>query len=197
MAGYHSFEPLFVSVSVAAEDHGQSTKGTVFRRNTRVLYQRKSGTNHLQTTLRWLRAGSATRTGLVRFRPSATLSVSILSRQTSRLRFCLLCSKESRTVRLKNTKPIPIRWRLTGIGHDGIGQEFSTKTDTGIVEPLSTYELQLNYYASRPRSPASQKNKLILKLEVSSSLVGPSDYGCSRRLNRYPTRKVCRVPSKR
>lgn len=31
---------------------------------------------------------------------------------------------------------------------------------------MSTYELQLNYYASRPRSPASQKNKLSLKLEV-------------------------------
>ncbi len=74
--------------------------------------------------------------------------------------------KESRTIRLKNTKLIPVRWRLIGIGQDGIGQEFSTKTDTGIVEPLSTYELQLNYYASRPRSPASQKNKLQLKLEV-------------------------------
>lgn len=61
---------------------------------------------------------------------------------------------------------IPIRWRLLGIGQDGIGQEFSTKTDTGIVEPMSNYELQLNYYASRPRSPASQKNKLSLKLEV-------------------------------
>ena len=78
--------------------------------------------------------------------------------------------KETRTIRLKNTKLIPVRWRLVGIGQDGIGQEFSTKTDTGIVEPLSTYELQLNYYASRPRSPASQRNKLSLKLEVNSSL---------------------------
>ncbi len=78
----------------------------------------------------------------------------------------LFYRKESRTIRLKNTKLIPVRWRLIGIGQDGIGQEFSTKTDTGIVEPLSTYELQLNYYASRPRSPASQKNKLQLKLEV-------------------------------
>lgn len=74
--------------------------------------------------------------------------------------------KESRIIRLKNSKLIPVRWRIIGIGQDGIGQEFSTKTDTGIVEPLSTYELQLNYYASRPRSPASQKNKLQLKLEV-------------------------------
>ncbi|CAF0941486.1 unnamed protein product [Adineta steineri] len=81
----------------------------------------------------------------------------------------LLFRKETRTIRLKNTKLIPVRWRLIGIGQDGIGQEFSTKTDTGIVEPLSTYELQLNYYASRPRSPASQKNKLILKLEISDS----------------------------
>ncbi len=78
----------------------------------------------------------------------------------------LVCRKESRTIRLKNTKLIPVRWRLIGIGQDGIGQEFSTKTDTGVVEPMSTYELQLNYYASRPRSPASQRNKLILKLEV-------------------------------
>jgi hypothetical protein len=77
--------------------------------------------------------------------------------------------KETRTIRLKNTKLIPVRWRLVGIGQDGIGQEFSTKTDTGVVDPLSTYELQLNYYASRPRSPASQKNKLSLKLEVNSS----------------------------
>ena len=84
--------------------------------------------------------------------------------------FLFFYRKESRTIRLKNTKLIPVRWRLTGIGQDGIGQEFSTKTDTGIVEPLSTYELQLNYYASRPRSPASQKNKLILKLEVNYSI---------------------------
>ena len=55
---------------------------------------------------------------------------------------------------------------MIGIGQDGIGPEFSTKTDTGIVEPLGTYELQLNYNASRPRSPQSQKNKLQLKLEV-------------------------------
>ncbi|CAF1106189.1 unnamed protein product [Rotaria sordida] len=81
----------------------------------------------------------------------------------------LLYRKESRIIRLKNTKLIPVRWRLIGIGQDGIGQEFSTKTDTGIVEPLSTYELQLNYYASRPRSPASQKNKLQLKLEISDT----------------------------
>lgn len=67
---------------------------------------------------------------------------------------------------MKNTKLIPVRWRLVGIGQEGIGQEFSTKTDTGIVEPLSTYELQLNFYASRPRTPNSQKNKLSLKLEV-------------------------------
>lgn len=79
---------------------------------------------------------------------------------------CFFFRKESRIIRLKNTKSIPVRWRLVGIGQDGIGQEFSTKTDTGIVDPLSTYELQLNYYASRPRSPASQKNKLSLKLEV-------------------------------
>ncbi|CAF3973374.1 unnamed protein product, partial [Rotaria sp. Silwood1] len=81
----------------------------------------------------------------------------------------LLYRKESRIIRLKNTKLIPVRWRLIGIGQEGIGQEFSTKTDTGIVEPLSTYELQLNYYASRPRSPASQKNKLQLKLEISDT----------------------------
>ncbi len=73
---------------------------------------------------------------------------------------------ECRTIRLKNTKLIPVRWRLIGIGQDGIGQEFSTKTDTGIVEPIRTYEFQLNYYASRPRSPASQRNKLSPKLEV-------------------------------
>ena len=68
--------------------------------------------------------------------------------------------KESRTIRLKNTKLILVRWRLIGSGQDGIRQESSTKNDAGIVEPLSTYELQLNYYASRPRSPQSHRNKL-------------------------------------
>ncbi|CAF3321831.1 unnamed protein product [Rotaria socialis] len=81
----------------------------------------------------------------------------------------LLYRKESRVIKLKNAKLIPVKWRLIGIGQEGIGQEFSTKTDTGVVEPMSTYELQLNYYASRPRSPASIKNKLSLKLEISDT----------------------------
>uniref|UniRef100_A0A8C8S7Z5 HYDIN n=1 Tax=Pelusios castaneus TaxID=367368 RepID=A0A8C8S7Z5_9SAUR len=72
----------------------------------------------------------------------------------------LLHRKDTKMLFLKNTSPMPVAWRLSGL--ENLGDDFSVSQDQGTIGPHSEYGLQLHFKATKPLNI-----KKIIRLEVS------------------------------
>jgi len=73
--------------------------------------------------------------------------------------------KDSKEIKMSNNTLIPVQWKLDGL--ELLGDEFVCNQSSGVIEPLSSFNLILHF---RPLKPVNitQKDKKILKLLVSS-----------------------------
>ncbi|XP_041964608.1 hydrocephalus-inducing protein homolog isoform X2 [Alosa sapidissima] len=74
----------------------------------------------------------------------------------------LLHRKETRNLLLRNTKTLPVAWRLSGM--EVLGDEFSVSQDQGIILPHSEFCLQMHFRAVKPVNL-----KRAVRLEVSDA----------------------------
>ncbi|XP_062403912.1 hydrocephalus-inducing protein homolog [Sardina pilchardus] len=74
----------------------------------------------------------------------------------------LLHRKETRNLLLRNTKTLPVAWRLSGM--EVLGDEFSVSQDQGVLLPHSEFCLQMHFRAVKPVNL-----KRAVRLEVSDA----------------------------
>ncbi|XP_065674972.1 hydrocephalus-inducing protein homolog isoform X4 [Hydra vulgaris] len=72
----------------------------------------------------------------------------------------LLHRKETRVVFLRNKTLLPAAWKLSGM--ENIGDDFTVNSTSGIIEPMSEFELQMHFRAIKAISV-----KKIVRVEVS------------------------------
>ncbi|CAM5150043.1 unnamed protein product [Eretmochelys imbricata] len=72
----------------------------------------------------------------------------------------LLHRKDTKMLFLRNTSPLPVAWRLSGL--ENLGDDFSVSHDQGSIGPRSEYCLQLHFKATKPLNI-----KKVIRLEVS------------------------------
>uniref|UniRef100_A0A8C3T1C3 HYDIN axonemal central pair apparatus protein n=1 Tax=Chelydra serpentina TaxID=8475 RepID=A0A8C3T1C3_CHESE len=72
----------------------------------------------------------------------------------------LLHRKDTKMLFLRNTSPMPVAWRLSGL--ENLGDDFSVSQDQGTIGPRSEYCLQLHFKATKPLNI-----KKVIRLEVS------------------------------
>ncbi|XP_067158936.1 hydrocephalus-inducing protein homolog [Apteryx mantelli] len=72
----------------------------------------------------------------------------------------LLHRKDSKTLVLQNSTPLPAVWRLNGV--ESLGEDFCVSQDHGIIGPYTTFSLQLHFKASKVLNV-----KKTIRLEVS------------------------------
>jgi hydrocephalus-inducing protein len=75
----------------------------------------------------------------------------------------LLHRKDSKEIKMSNNTMIPVQWKIEGV--DSLGEEFVCNQTSGIIEPLSSFNLLLHFRALRP-IVITPKDKKILKLLV-------------------------------
>uniref|UniRef100_A0A7M4E0K8 HYDIN axonemal central pair apparatus protein n=1 Tax=Crocodylus porosus TaxID=8502 RepID=A0A7M4E0K8_CROPO len=74
----------------------------------------------------------------------------------------LLHRKDSKALFLKNSTPLPVAWRISGL--ENLGDDFSMPQDQGIIDPHLEFALQLNFRATKPLNI-----KKTIRLEVSDA----------------------------
>ncbi|XP_062442830.1 hydrocephalus-inducing protein homolog [Rhea pennata] len=74
----------------------------------------------------------------------------------------LLHRKDSKTLVLQNSTPLPAVWRLSGV--ESLGEDFSVSQDHGTIGPYTKFSLQLHFRASKALSV-----KKTIRLEVSDA----------------------------
>ncbi|XP_071613168.1 hydrocephalus-inducing protein homolog [Heliangelus exortis] len=74
----------------------------------------------------------------------------------------LLHRMDSKTLVLRNSNPLPMAWRLSGL--EDLGEDFSVSQDEGIVGPHSELEVHLYFKATKALSI-----KKMIRLEVSDA----------------------------
>ncbi|KAM9374294.1 hydrocephalus-inducing protein homolog [Phaethornis superciliosus] len=72
----------------------------------------------------------------------------------------LLHRMDSKTLVLRNSNPLPMAWRLSGL--EDLGEDFSVSQDEGIVGPYTEFEVHLYFKATKALSI-----KKMIRLEVS------------------------------
>ena len=60
----------------------------------------------------------------------------------------LVIRKETRNLLLRNTKTLPVAWRLSGM--EVLGDEFSVSQDQGIIMPNTDFCVQMHFRAVKP-----------------------------------------------
>ncbi|KAL2094103.1 hypothetical protein ACEWY4_011415 [Coilia grayii] len=85
-----------------------------------------------------------------------------LSRKHLHFDKILLHRKETRSLVLRNTKTLPVAWRLSGM--EVLGDEFGVSQDQGIIQPHSEFCLQMHFRAVKPVNM-----KRAVRLEVSDA----------------------------
>ncbi|KAK3085440.1 hypothetical protein FSP39_003318 [Pinctada imbricata] len=73
----------------------------------------------------------------------------------------LLHRKDTKTIYLRNTTQLPVKWKLTG--WENLGDDFTVAADSGVVDPLSEYPLHAYFRAMKPVTTT----KKMIRLEVS------------------------------
>ena len=73
--------------------------------------------------------------------------------------------KDTKTIYLRNTTQLPVKWKLTG--WENLGDDFTVAADSGVVEPLSEYPLHAYFRAMKPVTTT----KKMIRLEVKISLL--------------------------
>ena len=63
---------------------------------------------------------------------------------------CFFCSlrKQTNVLTLNNTTLLPVAWKLSGL--EQLGEEFTFGQDHGIVQPKSSFPLQVHFRAAKP-----------------------------------------------
>ncbi|NXT36809.1 HYDIN protein, partial [Pelecanoides urinatrix] len=74
----------------------------------------------------------------------------------------LLHRRDSKTLVLRNSTPLPVAWRLSGL--ENLGEDFSVSQDEGIVGPRTEFGLCLYFKATKALSI-----KKMIRLEVSDA----------------------------
>ncbi|XP_059569698.1 hydrocephalus-inducing protein homolog [Alligator mississippiensis] len=74
----------------------------------------------------------------------------------------LLHRKDSKALFLKNSTPLPVAWRISGL--ENLGDDFSVPQDQGIIDPHLEFALQLNFRATK-----ALNIKKTIRLEVSDA----------------------------
>ncbi|XP_035754612.1 hydrocephalus-inducing protein [Egretta garzetta] len=74
----------------------------------------------------------------------------------------LLHRKDSKTLVLRNSTPLPVAWRLSGLEH--LGEDFSVSQDRGTVGPRAEFSVHLYFKATKALSI-----KKTIRLEVSDA----------------------------
>ncbi|KAM9289560.1 hydrocephalus-inducing protein homolog [Morus bassanus] len=74
----------------------------------------------------------------------------------------LLHRRDSKTLFLQNSTPLPVAWRLSGL--ENLGEDFSVSQDEGIVGPRTEFGLHLYFKATKALSI-----KKMIRLEVSDA----------------------------
>ncbi|XP_069510876.1 hydrocephalus-inducing protein homolog [Ambystoma mexicanum] len=72
----------------------------------------------------------------------------------------LLHRKDTKTIFLRNTTPMGVAWRITGL--ENLGDDFSVSQDQGIIGPRAEYGLMVHFKASK-----AVNVKKFIRLEVS------------------------------
>ncbi|XP_078527074.1 hydrocephalus-inducing protein homolog isoform X2 [Lissotriton helveticus] len=72
----------------------------------------------------------------------------------------LLHRKDTKTIFLRNTTPLAVAWRITGL--EILGDDFSVSQDQGIIAPRAEYGLMVHFKASK-----AVNVKKFIRLEVS------------------------------
>ncbi|NXW03107.1 HYDIN protein, partial [Fregetta grallaria] len=74
----------------------------------------------------------------------------------------LLHRRDSKTLVLRNSTPLPVAWRLSGL--ENLGEDFSVSQDEGIVGPRAEFGVRLYFKATKALSI-----KKMIRLEVSDA----------------------------
>ncbi|KGL84882.1 Hydrocephalus-inducing protein, partial [Tinamus guttatus] len=74
----------------------------------------------------------------------------------------LLHRKDSKTLVLQNSTPLPAVWKLSGV--ESLGEDFSVSQEHGIIGPYTKFRLQIRFKASKAVSV-----KKTIRLEVSDT----------------------------
>ena len=94
----------------------------------------------------------------------------VLDKNSFNFKQVLLHRKDSRDIKMSNNTLIPVQWRLEGV--DQLGEEFVCNQTTGVLEPLSSFNLTLHFRALRPLliTPKDRRNLKLLVSSVNSFL---------------------------
>ncbi|KAL3860158.1 hypothetical protein ACJMK2_010318 [Sinanodonta woodiana] len=84
-----------------------------------------------------------------------------LDKKTLQFDKVLLHRKDTKTVYLRNSTHLPVRWKLSGL--ENLGDDFSVAADSGVVEPKSEYALHAYFRAMKP----VQTSRKMVRLEIS------------------------------
>ena len=81
-----------------------------------------------------------------------------------------LCRRDSKTLVLRNSTPLPVAWQLRGL--EKLGEDFSVSLREGIVGPRAEFGVHLYFKATKPLSI-----KKTIQLEVRGTVPSLAEPG--------------------